>query len=68
MRSHSTNKRSPGKKRPREEAATGRLHDEDLEHVAGGIETVPLPEAKRTKKKKPAKKKMVAMDPDDGWV
>lgn len=67
MRSHNTKKKSPSKKRPRQEAAAGRLRDEDLEQVAGGIETVPLPEAKSTKKKK-AKKKMMADPVDDRWM
>ena len=69
MRAHKANKKSPSKKVSRKEVATDHLPDEDLEQVSGGIETVPLPEVKRTKKKKPPKKKAQETGPfDDSWM
>jgi len=69
MRAHKANKKSPSKKVLRKEVTTDHLPDEDLEQVAGGIETVPLPEVKRTKKKKPPKKKVLETGPsDDTWM
>jgi hypothetical protein len=58
MASHERKQQISGQARSPQQPVTGQLRDEDLERVAGGIETVPLPEAKLTKKKKPAKKKM----------